>query len=197
MNEQCPSCREATWEIVEDEWRCSVCNYSSPLSRKRKGRTIRHQVTEFHRVFDQPILDTPQIPPEDRIRLRLRLISEEFFELLQATIDTSKVDPEHSASAMRNAMMVINTAPIKVDLVELADALGDLDYVIEGTRLEFGIDGAPIASVIHESNMAKAPDGVVRKTEAGKVIKPEGWKAPDIESELRKQGWKGHEAPHR
>jgi predicted HAD superfamily Cof-like phosphohydrolase len=75
---------------------------------------------------------------------------------------------------------------IRVDLPELADALADLDYVVEGARLEFGINGAPIATEVHRANMAKL-DGPVR--EDGKKQKPEGWKPPDIESELRKQGW--------
>lgn len=32
--------------------------------------TIREQVSDFHRMIDQPILDTPQAPPDDRARLR-------------------------------------------------------------------------------------------------------------------------------
>ena len=64
----------------------------------------------------------------------------------------------------------------------------DLDYVVEGTRLEFEIDGGPIAVEVHRSNMAKV-GGPVR--EDGKRLKPPGWTPPDIAGELRKQGWKG------
>ena len=69
-----------------------------------------------------------------------------------------------------------------------ADALADLDYVIEGTRLEFGIDGWPIAQAVHKSNMAKVGSKV---REDGKILKGPDWTPPDIAGELRKQGWSG------
>lgn len=78
---------------------------------------------------------------------------------------------------------------MNVDLVEFADALADLDYVIEGTRLEFGINGAPIAAEVHRSNLSKlGPNGPMLR-EDGKILKPPGWTPPDIAGELRKQGW--------
>jgi predicted HAD superfamily Cof-like phosphohydrolase len=52
--------------------------------------------------------------------------------------------------------------------------------VVEGARLELGIDGAPIAAV-HEANMKKV-SGEVRAD--GKRLKPPGWKPPDINLEL-------------
>ena len=67
---------------------------------------------------------------------------------------------------------------------ELFDGLGDLEYVTTGTRVECGIDGEPIAAEIHRSNMQKVPNGT---SEPGK---PPGWKPPDIEGEMKKQGWK-------
>ena len=80
----------------------------------------------------------------------------------------------------------IHNAEIKVRLPEFIDATHDLDYVVEGTRLECGVDGAPIAAEVHRANMAKA-HGPMR--EDGKRLKPEGWTPPDIEGELVKQGW--------
>jgi len=71
---------------------------------------------------------------------------------------------------------------------ELADAIGDLKYVLEGTNLAFGIDGEPIWDAIQAANMAKAGG---RVDEHGKRLKPPGWTPPDIEGELVKQGWTG------
>jgi predicted HAD superfamily Cof-like phosphohydrolase len=73
--------------------------------------------------------------------------------------------------------------PVDVDLPDFVDALGDIDYVIEGTRSVFGVDGAPIAAEIHRANMSKEPNGW------GKPAKPANWTPPDIEWELRRQGW--------
>lgn len=158
---------------------------------------IKQQVTEFHRAFGQPILDTPQVPSEERVRMRLRLIAEEFVELLGASL--GKPSPARSLDAWQLWNLLtsgalreyIDTAPVHVDLPEVADALGDLDYVIEGTRLEFGIDGAPIAAEIHRSNMSKLGlDGRPVLREDGKVTKGPSYSPPDIEACLRAQGWR-------
>jgi predicted HAD superfamily Cof-like phosphohydrolase len=142
---------------------------------------LREQVREFHAAFDVPEMLWPVVPSDDRVRLRLRLIAEEFFELLEASID-AKLN-----ATQAHIISLINSAPVTVDLPEFADACGDLDYVVEGSRLEFGIDGGPIADAIHESNMAKAGGPVIE----GKIRKPEGWLPPDVDGELRKQGWEG------
>ena len=71
-----------------------------------------NQVAEFHRTFGAPILDTPQIPSKQRCELRVSLLQEELDELREA----------------------INNN----DIVEVADALADLQYVLSGAVLEFG-----------------------------------------------------------
>ena len=89
-------------------------------------------VAEFHRTFEQPILPAPKIPSADRAQLRIDLIREEleeFFDAIQ-----------------------------KNDIVEVADALADLQYVLAGAVLEFGLADqfARIFSEVHRSNMSKA-----------------------------------------
>jgi predicted HAD superfamily Cof-like phosphohydrolase len=89
--------------------------------------------------------------------------------------------------------VAIRRATGNINLAELADGLADLDYVVEGTRLEFGIDGEPIAEIVHIACMAKLAvcancDG----RGCGQTIKPEGWKPPDIEGEIVRQQQCGH-----
>jgi predicted HAD superfamily Cof-like phosphohydrolase len=140
--------------------------------------TIREQVTEFHKAMGVPIADNPTVPDAERVRLRLRLIAEEFGEFCEAIgypIDLPDFDASWNGS---------------MSIVDLADALADLDYVIEGTRLEFGINGEPIAAEVHRSNMAKLDrNGRAVVREDGKILKPLTWTPPDIAGELRKQGW--------
>lgn len=152
---------------------------------------LRSQVRAFHEAFGVPVLDRPRVPSEERVRLRLRLVAEEFFELLTAAND--RTAHEWVNAAIRNARWAVDDAIGGIDaaginLPEFTDALGDLDYVIEGTRLEFGIDGGPIADEIQRSNMAKVGGPVLP---GGKIGKPADWTPPDIAGELKKQGWEG------
>lgn len=148
---------------------------------------LQEQVREFHVAFNQPIEPAPVVPYDDRIRLRLRLIKEEFFELLASSLTRGGSDCGEEVEILSAEVeTTINAWDVRVDLPEFADALADLDYVIEGTRLEFGIDGGPIADEVHRSNMAKLGGG---KREDGKIAKPANWTPPDIRGELVQQGW--------
>lgn len=136
---------------------------------------LSRDVREFMTAFGQHAADKPSVPPDDVVRLRLRLVVEEMFELLSAC-----------DAFLGQGGAVERYAKPEVDLVELADALADIDYVVSGTRIAFGILDAPIANEVHRSNMAKAGG---KLDEHGKLRKPEGWTPPDIEGELIKQGW--------
>jgi predicted HAD superfamily Cof-like phosphohydrolase len=91
-----------------------------------------NQVADFHRTFNAPILDTPQIPSEQRCQLRVDLLQEELDELAQAIKDN--------------------------DLVEIADALCDIQYVLSGAVLEFGLGDkfVELFNEVQRSNMSKA-----------------------------------------
>jgi len=90
------------------------------------------KVKEFHNTFDAPVLETPQIPSEDRCRLRVSLLQEELDEL--------------------------KSAITKGDIVEVADALCDLQYVLSGAVLEFGLGDKfeQLFNEVQRSNMSKA-----------------------------------------
>jgi predicted HAD superfamily Cof-like phosphohydrolase len=148
--------------------------------------SIRSQVSEFHRAFGQDIADKPSVPDDKTVVLRVNLIAEEFCEMLEAVYG----DDDGIHAIMEAIKHQVAYGNIRVDMVDFADALADLDYVAEGARLTFGIDGAPIAAEVHRSNMAKlGPDGKPIIREDGKRLKPPGWTPPDIDAELKKQGW--------
>lgn len=88
-------------------------------------------VAKFHDTFKLPILDTPQIPAEDRCNLRINLLQEELNELKEAIANN--------------------------DLTEVADALCDLQYVLSGAILEFGIADRfkTMFDEVQRSNMSK------------------------------------------
>lgn len=167
-------------EIVENELPAEPAFSNSMV-------TIHDQVTDFHRAFDQPIHDKPFVPSEDRLKLRGRLIMEEPLESLLAL----GAEPDYVLMAAQYIRAAVDSIKReRCNLVELADGLGDSDYVNEGTRLECGIPGRAVAAEIQRSNMAKlGPDGKPMYREDGKIMKPDGWTPPNIKGVLLAHGW--------
>lgn len=116
--------------------------------------TWMEMVREFHEKFGHPINDTLHIDDEWDTHLRRRLITEELLELMDATSD-------------RNA-------------VEMADALGDLIYVICGAALAWGIDLDAVVREIHRSNLTKLFEDGPRYREDGKILKGPSYTPPNI-----------------
>jgi predicted HAD superfamily Cof-like phosphohydrolase len=98
--------------------------------------------------------DQPASP--ENYKMYLGLITEEFDELQDAVLEN--------------------------DRVEQLDALIDILVVTVGAIRAAGWDGEAAWREVMNTNFAKIdPEtGKVRKREDGKVLKPEGWKAPEL-----------------
>lgn len=70
------------------------------------------------------------------------------------------------------------------NIYSIADAIADLLYVVYGAAICHGLDMEPIFEEVHRSNMQKL-NGPKRAD--GKQLKPEGWKPPDIYSQVEMQ----------
>jgi predicted HAD superfamily Cof-like phosphohydrolase len=145
--------------------------------------SVDRQVGDFQRALGRRFSAVPGVPDDvAALRAQLLLIVEDVFELLCAFgLPADRV--EHMVKQALHH-------PIRPDLVEVADALADIDYVVAGLRFYLGIDGEPIADAVHRSNMEKLREPRVYR-EDGKLLKPAGWRPPDIAGELRRQGWEG------
>lgn len=66
------------------------------------------------------------------------------------------------------------------DLVEVADGLADMVWVIMGLANTIGIPFDDVWKEVKSSNMSKCVDGKVIKNEAGKVMKPDTYFKPNI-----------------
>ena len=97
----------------------------------KEPQALNH-VAEFHHTFKHPILPAPGIPDRSRCDLRVELIQEELNELKEAIEDN--------------------------DITEIADALADLQYVLAGAVLEFGLANkfSLLFDEVQRSNMSKA-----------------------------------------
>ena len=74
------------------------------------------------------------------------------------------------------------------DKIEQLDALIDILVVTVGAIHSLGADGEGAWNEVMATNFAKidAETGKVRKRGDGKILKPEGWKAPELETFLTK-----------
>jgi len=119
-------------------------------------------VLDWHKLFGVVSNPLPTIPGRSTCDLRIELIREETRELGIAF--------DHN------------------DVVEAADALGDLLYVVHGAALACGIDPEPVFEEIHRSNMTKAnPDGTVNRRADGKIIKAQTYSPARLKMVLEQQ----------
>ena len=134
-------------------------------------------VMEFHRTYSVPIrsFDDPTLS-YDRLDLRMSLIAEEFAELVGAVYG-------------KRARAIIEEATAEAagaddgqrDVIDAADALADLVYVIFGMAIESGMDLNSVLAEVQASNLSKLmPDGSVKLREDGKVLKGPNFFPPNV-----------------
>ena len=112
-------------------------------------------VGDFMEVFGQEIKDEPVLPDWNTCALRLDLITEEVKEL--------------------------EVALANENLIDIADALTDILYVVYGAGHAFGIDLDACFEEVHRSNMSKlGQDGKPVYREDGKVLKGPDYFDPDL-----------------
>lgn len=117
----------------------------------------------FHKKFNIDYLNEPTANiPEEIKQLRFKLMEEENLEYLKATREN--------------------------DLVEIADALGDMLYILCGTIISHGLQNKieEIFQEIQSSNMSKlGKNGKAIFREDGKVLKGPNYFKPDIRKILK------------
>ena len=113
------------------------------------------KVGDFMEAFGQEVLYIPTLPDFNLAALRLDLIEEEVQELRDGLGRSS--------------------------LLEVADALTDILYVVYGAGHAFGIDLDDCFSEVHRSNMTKlGEDGRPMYRDDGKVMKGPGYEEPNL-----------------
>lgn len=100
--------------------------------RKFDMRVEQEKVAEFHDRYGYPNPESPTVGTPELAEFRKQLILEE----LQEYVDAVKAG----------------------DLVEVADGITDLAYLIMGTAVSHGIDLQPLFAEVHRSNMTKDHD---------------------------------------
>ena len=114
-------------------------------------------IAEFHNKFEIPRAVTPQLLPVEDMGFRVSFL----FEEMQELVDGFEKD----------------------DVEEIFDALIDLIYVALGTAWMMGLPFGEGWSRVHTANMLKVRAkhaGESKRGSALDVVKPDGWKAPDL-----------------
>lgn len=118
--------------------------------------TTAEMIRECHARFGE-VEHPPQLISERRAAHRLRMLREEVDELAD-WIDAG-------------------------DLVKIADALGDIEYVLHGTAFAYGVPLDEVTAEIHRSNMTKSFEGA--EGEDVKLIKGAHYEPPNLDPILK------------
>ena len=117
----------------------------------------QEDVSKFMLLGEQQISSDLNLK-NDQTQLYMNLIKEEFEETAKAFDDE--------------------------DLIELADGLADMVWVIMGMCNSAGINFDKVWEEVKNSNMSKFVNGKFIKNEAGKIMKPETYFKPNIKRAL-------------
>ena len=116
---------------------------------------LQRDVERFMSAAYQPVSRVPKVTGSDQEELYLNLIKEEYEELV--------------------------TAMSEKDIVESADAIADLVWVVIGLASTIGIPFDAVWEEVKRSNDSKTVNGtLVKDPETGKVMKPDTFSEPDL-----------------
>ncbi len=127
-------------------------------------KSTLERVQEFHETYGLPVHGEVNLNCAQTKELRINLLQEELNELKEALAND--------------------------DPVETLDALIDLQYVLDGAFLSFGMQALKEIAFdeVHRSNMSKlGADGKpIRREGDGKVLKGPNYFAPDLSKFIKK-----------
>lgn len=127
------------------------------------------KVGRFRLQFGLPTREDAGLLPDADFLLRFDLMMEELHETLRA----------HR----------------KDDVVQFADGLADLLYMVYGTAQEAGIPIDEVFEEVHRANMRKvrssgSDDPRSPRGSGADIVKPAGWEPADVAGVLRRHGWR-------
>lgn len=119
-----------------------------------------NMVSEFNKTYEIPTRKTPSKIDEDEYVLSYNLMLEELNEYLVACQDE--------------------------DMVEIADAVVDMMYILYGIILRHGLSEVvfDMFEEVHKSNMSKLENGKVLKRTDGKIMKGSEYFKPNLKQFL-------------
>ena len=152
--------------------------------------------------LDRPTPNQPSPMTEGEVDFIGKMILDELLELFATKYDSA------TAKAKMTAMIAGAKALPQEDYAgrkhaatdeaaDQTDALVDIYYYSLNAACKKGMNMSAVFDIVHQANMAKRDPktGEFLKRADGKIIKPEGWTAPDVEAELKRQHDEGSFEP--
>jgi len=138
-----------------------------------------------------PCPDKPIEMSRDSVFYLIRMVMSELDELAN-TVCQNEME---SIALMREALDKIDvchsfpTNPVS-RIAAQADAMVDANYYMLNVAAKHGMNLSRLFDIVHDANMAKRDpitNQFIRRQSDGKVMKPAGWKEPDIDGEIARQ----------
>lgn len=155
-------------------------------------KTDSEEVREFTSGAGKPTPNTPSAMSKEEVHFLSKMMLDEIMEFMATVSDT-----DESKTTLKKFIDDSRDLPLeKYDegdeaslIADQADALIDSYYYSLDTAAKKGINLSSLFKIVHGANMAKKcpVQGKFLKREDGKIIKPEGWKGPDVRGEIVRQ----------
>mmetsp|Transcript_3490 Transcript_3490/g.2983 ORF Transcript_3490/g.2983 Transcript_3490/m.2983 type:complete len:231 (+) Transcript_3490:112-804(+) len=168
-------------------------NQNQPVVIEQKEDALKsnaEHVREFTFEAGQPTPDKPQLMDTDKAKFITKMILDEVLELLSTVLP-----PQAAKEAMKGMIDEAKSIP-QMDqndktalIAEQGDAFVDIWYYSLNCMAKQGVNLSKIFDLVHGANMAKRDPatGKFIKRADGKIIKPKGWTAPNVEQEIERQ----------
>jgi len=183
-------------ENVPSESKSEEMDNVMPASLKRyDGQSVlsdAEKVREFTFEAGQPVPDKPQLMGIKEVNFITKMVLDELLELYSTVMA-----PQNAKAAMiqmvkeAKAVPKMNVHPNKMHelIAEQGDAFVDIWYYSLNCMAKKGVNLSSIFNVVHDANMAKrdARTGKFIKRADGKIIKPKGWRPPNVSAEIKRQ----------
>jgi predicted HAD superfamily Cof-like phosphohydrolase len=147
---------------------------------------------EFHRAFGIPIASRPSLPHAEFRWYLLKSIDSVLYAL-ESLAQTAREDAAALDDSAPSKHRLLRLSLLAEEVAEyfdaeadcrftgIADALGDIGVICEGTALVYGIPLDAVRREIHRSNMSKlGADGAPIFREDGKVLKGPNYVEPNL-----------------
>ncbi len=149
-------------------------------------------VREFTAGAGQPTPDVPGPMSKEEVNFIGKMMLDEIMELF-ATTDGPAEAKKALTSFIDNskdiALLHFEDGDIAGLISEQADALVDAYYYSLNAAAKKGFNMSAVFQLVHGANMAKRDPatGKFIKRADGKILKPAGWTAPDVNAEIARQ----------
>lgn len=161
-----------------------------------------HLVKDFTTASGFLVPNSPKLMTKQEVHFLVKMMLDEIMELY-ATVD----EPTHAKMDMIKMITESKDIPkvqgTEVELIaEQADAIVDCYYYSLNSAAKHGVNISSVFRLVHNANMSKKDpeSGMFLRRSDGKIIKPDGWKIPDIPKEIQRQinegSWHEHLQHH-